>query len=51
MKVNILLLTYIRRGDGTHTWEPKPKNLIRTSKGIRFTDDYKQYVNKYFDTD
>jgi len=43
--------TYIRRGDGTHTWKPKLQYLMATSVRIRKTNDFKAHVNEYYDTD
>ncbi|WHY78266.1 glycosyltransferase [Neobacillus sp. WH10] len=43
--------SYIRRGDGTHTWKPKSGYLLRKSIAIRNTNDFKMFVNKNPDTD
>ncbi|WP_161487150.1 glycosyltransferase family 2 protein [Neobacillus mesonae] len=41
--------TYIRRGDGSHTWKPKLQYLLATSLRIIKTNDFKSYVNNYSD--
>lgn len=38
--------TYIRRNDGSHNWKPESRYLMKTSKKILKTDDFKKIVNK-----